>query len=163
MSEMNKRVEVSSEGMSKLEERLNYLKGARRADVAEKLNIARGYGDLSENAEYDAAKNEQAALEAEIMELEATIRNAVVVDNTDTSTDAVGIGCTVSVHYVEDGDDDTYTITSALESAPMQGRISVESPVGKALLGHAVGETVTVVLPDDSEFHITIQDISREG
>ena len=148
MSEMNKRVEVSSEGMSKLEERLNYLKGARRAD---------------ENAEYDAAKNEQAALDAEIMDLEATIRNAVVVDNTDTSTDAVGIGCTVSVHYVEDGDDDTYTITSALESAPMQGRISVESPVGKALLGHAVGETVTVVLPDDSEFHITIQDISREG
>ena len=162
MSEMEKRIEVSSDGMKKLEERLNYLKGARRADVAEKLNIARGYGDLSENAEYDAAKNEQATLEAEIVELEATIRNAIVVDNTDTSTDVVGIGCTVSVHYVEDGDDDKYTITSALESAPMQGRISVESPVGKALLGHAKGETVTVVLPDDTEFHITIQEISRE-
>ncbi len=163
MSELNKRTEVSKEGMQKLEEHLAYLKGARRADIAEKLNIARGYGDLSENAEYDAAKNEQAALEAEIVELENAIRNAVVVENTDTSTEFVGIGCTVAVHYVEDGDDDSYVITSALESDPLAGRISVESPVGKALLGHASGEVVTVVLPDDSEFHLEIRNISREG
>ena len=139
---------VSAEGMKKLEEKLNYLTSVRRAEVAEKLNIARGYGDLSENAEYDAAKNEQAALESEIADLEATVRTAVVINDENVSTDRVNVGTTVRVKYLDDNEEEEYAIVGALESDPMENRISNECPIGTALLGKHEGDIVSVDAPD---------------
>ncbi len=161
MSEFERR-EVTPEGKAKLEKRLAYLKGPRQAEIAEKLSIARGFGDLSENAEWDAAKNEQAALAVEISELESIIRNLVVVESSSEGSTSAGIGSVVEVEYVEENERATYTLTSALESDPMAGRISVECPVGRAIVGHEAGETVTVLLPDDDQFELKIISISRE-
>ena len=151
MSEMHehaKRRVVSAEGMKKLEEKLEYLTGTRRAEVAEKLNVARGYGDLSENAEYDAAKNEQATLESEIAELEATIRTAIVLSDENISTDRVNVGVHVRVRYLDDDSEEEYALVGALESDPMANRISNECPIGAALLGKQVGDLVAVEAPD---------------
>ena len=151
MSEMHehaKRRVVSAEGMKKLEEKLEYLTGTRRAEVAEKLNVARGYGDLSENAEYDAAKNEQATLESEIAELEATIRTAIVLSDENFSTDRVNVGVHVRVRYLDDDSEEEYALVGALESDPMANRISNECPIGAALLGKQVGDLVDVEAPD---------------
>lgn len=139
---------VSAEGMKKLEEKLQYLTTVRRAEVAEQISIARGFGDLSENAEYDEAKNEQSRLEAEIIELENAIRTAIVIDDNDVSTDSVNVGTIVKVLYVEDGDEEEYAIVGARESDPMNNRISNECPIGAALLGHKEGDTVHVDAPD---------------
>ena len=139
---------VSVEGMKKLEEKLQYLTTVRRAEVAEQISIARGFGDLSENAEYDEAKNEQSRLEAEIIELENAIRTAIVIDDTDVSTDAVNVGTIVKVFYVDDDEEEEYAIVGARESDPMNNRISNESPIGAALLGHKEGEEVEVEAPD---------------
>ena len=147
---------VSAEGMKKLEEKLQYLTTVRRAEVAEQISIARGFGDLSENAEYDEAKNEQSKLEAEIVELEAAIRTA----DDNISTDSVNVGTAVRVRYVEDGDEEEYTIVGARESDPMNNRISNECPVGSALLGHRTGEVVTVEAPD-GPMQLEILDIRR--
>ena len=135
---------VSAEGMRKLEEKLQYLTTTRRAEVAEQISIARGYGDLSENAEYDEAKNEQSRLEAEIAALENDIRTAIVIDDDNVSTDAVNIGTKVRVLFVEDGDEDEFTIVGAREADPMNNKISNESPIGAALLGSKVGDQVLV-------------------
>lgn len=162
MSEASNRRQVTSEGLKKLEEKLAYLTGTRRAEVAEKLNIARGYGDLSENAEFDAAKNEQALLEAEIMQLEATIRNVEVVDNVVTSNDVVSLGTRVRVHFCEDDEDETYVIVGALESDPRHNRISNECALGSAILGKGINETVTVEPPSGEVYHVTILDITMD-
>ncbi len=162
MSESQVRRQVSSEGMKKLEEKLAFLKGTRRAEVSEKLNIARGYGDLSENAEYDAAKNEQALLEAEIMQLEATINNAEIVDNLTVSNDQVSVGCTVKVLFVEDNEEETFVLVGALESDPLKNRISNESAVGAALLGAKPGDRVTVEPPSGEPYQLEVLEISHE-
>ena len=139
---------VSAEGMRKMEEKLQYLTTTRRAEVAEQISIARGFGDLSENAEYDEAKNEQSRLEAEIAALENDIRTAIVIDDENVSTDAVNVGTTVKVLFVADKDKDEFTIVGAREADPMNNRISNESPIGNALLGHKVGDTVMVEAPE---------------
>lgn len=163
MSEMhehkNKTV-VSVEGMKKLEEKLQYLTTVRRAEVAEQISVARGFGDLSENAEYDEAKNEQSRLEMEIAELEAVIRTAIVIDDENVSTDSVNVGTSVKVEYVDEGETEDYAIVGARESDPMNNRISNECPVGAALLGHKVGEIVTVESPD-GPIQLKILKISR--
>ncbi len=163
MSEMhehkNKTV-VSVEGMKKLEEKLQYLTTVRRAEVAEQISVARGFGDLSENAEYDEAKNEQSRLEMEIAELEAVIRTAIVIDDENVSTDSVNVGTSVKVEYVDEGETEDYAIVGARESDPMNNRISNECPVGAALLGHKVGEIVTVESPD-GPIQLKILEISR--
>ena len=145
--DMGNRTVVSAEGLRQMEEKLKYMTTVRRAEVAEHLNIARGFGDLSENAEYDEAKDEQAKLEADIIELEAALRNVIVIDG-EISTDAVNVGTTVRVLYLDDGEEEEFTIVGARESDPMNNRISNESPVGAALLGHKMGETVSVEAPD---------------
>ena len=151
MSEINEnanKIYVSTDGLKQMEEKLNYMITVRRAEVAEHLNIARGYGDLSENAEYDEAKDEQAKLEADIVELENALRNVVVIDDANVTNEFVNIGTTVRVLYLDEGDEDEYAIVGARESDPMNNRISNESPVGAALLGHKAGEVVTVEAPD---------------
>lgn len=152
---------VSAEGMRKLEEKLQYLTTVRRAEVAEAISVARGFGDLSENSEYDDAKNEQSRLEAEIVELENAIRIAIVIDDENVSTDSVNVGTTVKVLYVEEGDEEVYSIVGARESDPMSNRISNECPIGAALLGHKEGDTVYVDAPDGS-IVLKILEISRQ-
>ena len=135
---------VSVEGMKKLEEKLQYLTTVRRAEVAEQISVARGFGDLSENAEYDEAKKEQAKVEEEIVRLTNTIRTAVVVADSDISTEKVSVGTTVRVKDVDTGDEDEYAIVGANESDPYENKISNESPVGHALIGKRVGDVVDV-------------------
>lgn len=130
-----------------MEEKLQYLTTTRRAEVAEQISIARGFGDLSENAEYDEAKNEQSRLEAEIAALENDIRTAIVIDGV-VSTEAVNVGTTVRILFIDDNEEEEYTIVGAREADPMNNRISNESPIGRALLGKKVGDTASVEAPE---------------
>lgn len=150
-----KKVLLTYDGLKKLEEELEILKTVRRKDVAGKIKEARGQGDLSENAEYDAAKEEQAEIEARIVTLEKMLRNAEVIDEEEVSGDVVSLGATVEVEDVEFNEVMTYTIVGSAEADPMNGRISNESPVGMALLGQGQGHSVTIDTPDgEAEFKI---------
>ena len=143
-----KHVVVTREGLQRMKEELEYKETTEKMKVAEQLKVAISYGDLSENAEYDAAKNDQAVLEQRITELKAMIENAVVVDESKISTDVVGFGTRVTIVYEDEPDDEeTYTIVGTSESDPANGKLSNESPVGAALIGAHVGETVTAQTP----------------
>ena len=143
-----KHVVVTREGLQRMKEELEYKETTEKMKVAEQLKVAISYGDLSENAEYDAAKNDQAVLEQRITELKAMIENAVVVDESKISTDVVGFGTRVTIVYEDEPDDEeTYTIVGTSESDPANGKLSNESPVGEALIGAHVGETVTAQTP----------------
>ena len=141
---MTKAVLLTSEGLKALQDELENLKTVTRNEIAEKIKIARGFGDLSENSEYDEAKNEQAKIEARIVELEAMLKNAQVIDDMDIAEGTITIGCTVKLHDVEFDEDIVYTIVGSAESDPQEFKISDESPVGSALMGHVAGEEVTV-------------------
>ena len=143
-----KHVVVTREGLQRMKEELEYKETTEKMKVAEQLKVAISYGDLSENAEYDAAKNDQAVLEQRIAELKAMIENAVVVDESKNSTDTVGFGTRVTIVYEDDPDEEeTYTIVGTSESDPTNGKLSNESPVGAALVGAHVGETVVAQTP----------------
>lgn len=142
---------MTATGKAELEAELEQLKTEGRVDIAEKLKVARSYGDLSENSEYDEAKSEQAKIEARIQELEYQLKNAVIIDN--TASDKVSMGSKVTV--LRDGQKFVYEIVGFSQSNPSQGKISDESPVGKALIGAAVGEKVVVEAPiGNLEFEI---------
>lgn len=153
-----KRQIVTKDGLQKMIEELEYNKTTRRAQIAEQIKVAISFGDLSENAEYDAAKNDQATLEQRISDLENMIRNAVVVDDSNLSTDKVGFGNTVRVKDVEEGDEEEFTIVGGPEADPSNGRISNDSPVGSALLDARVGDLVTVQTPSGS-WQIRVEEI----
>jgi len=142
-----KKTVLTVEGLKKLEEELHELKVVRRKDVAGKIKEARGQGDLSENAEYDAAKEEQAEIESRITLIEKMLRNAEVIDEEDLDGDTVGIGSTVKVFDVEYDEEVEYTIVGSTEADPIGGRISNESPLGAALLSRKVGDNVIVDAP----------------
>lgn len=142
-----KRTVVTEEGMRKLQEQLDYLVGTRRNEIAHQIEVARGFGDLSENAEYDAAKGEQAKVEEEIARLTNVIRTAIVVSNSDISTDKVSIGTTVRVENVANGETMEFSIVGENEADPYTLKISTESPVGAGLLGATVGQTVVIDIP----------------
>ena len=144
---MAKEYKLSPERLKELQEELNYLKTVREKEVAELIKEARSYGDLSENSEYDEAKNEQGKLYSRISELEEIILHAVVIEEDDMPTDQVTIGSTVTVTAVKNGMSRTFKIVGSQESNPMQGDISEVSPFGKALMGAKVGQTVTVAAP----------------
>ncbi|MBQ9413742.1 MAG: transcription elongation factor GreA [Clostridia bacterium] len=143
---MAKETILSSEGLRKLEQELEELK-AKRTEIAEKIKIALSFGDLSENSEYDEAKNEQAITEARIKELEDLLKHVRVVDESQLSSDAVDVGLTVKVKNMDTGETVTYKITGSTEADPINGLISDESPVGKALMGQKVGTVVEVEIP----------------
>ncbi|MPN49820.1 Transcription elongation factor GreA [bioreactor metagenome] len=146
---------MTYEGLKKREEELEELKTVRRKDVAEKIKEARGQGDLSENAEYDSAKEEQAEIEARIVFLEKMLRNAEVIDEEEVSKDVISVGCTVRLFDVEFDEEVDYTIVGSAEADPMDGKISNESPVGMGLLGHKTGETVVITAPEgEIEFKV---------
>lgn len=137
---------LTEEGYQKLEEELKYLKGTKKMEVAERIKIAREFGDLSENSEYDEAKNEQAQLEAKIIEMENTLRNAKIVEK--ISTKIVGIGITVTLYDYEFDENIDYQIVPATEVDVLNNKISIESPVGKALFGKKKGDEIEVEIPD---------------
>lgn len=137
---------LTVEGKKQLEEKLEYFKTVRRPEVIKKIGLAREFGDLSENAEYDAAKEEQARVEAEIEEMESKIRNCIIIKKVDTSK--VNIGCYVTVYDKTFDETVKYKIVGSTESNPREGLISNESPVGMALLGKVVGDSVSVETPN---------------
>lgn len=139
---MENKIYLTAEGKKKLEEELLYLKSVKRPEIAKKIGVAREFGDLSENAEYDTAKNEQGMLESKITELETTILNAIILENKDIDISKVSLGCTVKVYDEEFDEEIEYKILGSNESDPKNGVISNESPVGKALLGKKVGDEV---------------------
>lgn len=142
-----KNVKMSAEGYAKLEKELEYFITVKRAEVAQKLKEARAFGDLSENAEYDEAKNEQGILEARISEMEATVANATVVDDANLSVDEVGVGSVVKVKDLELDFIQTLQIVGSTEADPDNSKVSDESPIGIALMKKRVGDTVEVVAP----------------
>jgi len=146
MAEEKKTI-LTREGYDKLVKELDYYISVRRNQVAEQIAIARGFGDLSENAEYDEAKNEQSRLEAKIAEMENTLHNCIVVEDDEVDTETVGVGNTVTVNNMTLKKEQTYTIVGANETDPRNFKISSDSPIGAALLGMKVGQTVTVEAP----------------
>ncbi len=145
---LSKEIVLTYEGLKKLEDELDRLKGVKRREVAEKIKQALSFGDLSENSEYDEAKNEQAQIESRIMKVEAMLKNAKVIDEEDVSTDMVGLGCKVKLLDMEYDEEVEYTLVGSTEADPGKAKISNESPVGMTLVGSKVGEIVEVQVPD---------------
>lgn len=145
---MQKQVILTDEGLRNYEEELELLKTVKRKEIAEKLKEARAQGDLSENAEYDAAKDEQGIIESRIQELEAMLKNVKVIDSSELTNEMVHIGSKIKVHDYDFDEDVEYQIVGASESDPFNGKLSDESPVGMALVGHAVGDVVEVETPN---------------
>ena len=149
--------EMTKKGYDEAVERLKYLQTTKRQEIVERIAEARSHGDLSENAEYDAARNEQTMNEIEINDLDYKIKNAVIIE-ASTDTSFVHIGSKVRVYDAELEEDEVYEITGTLESNAMENKISNESPVGAALLKHKVGDVVKVLAPD-GEYKLTIKEI----
>mgnify|MGYP005771997501 FL=1 len=156
---MAKQIILTDDGLKKYEQELEELKTVKRKEVADKIKVALSFGDLSENSEYDEAKNDQAKLEASIVELEAMLQNAKVINESDLSTDTVNVGSKVKVLDMEYDEEITYKIVGSAEADPKQGLISDESPLGRQLIGSKIGETVTIEAPA-GEMHFKIIDIS---
>jgi transcription elongation factor GreA len=142
-----KEVILTQEGLKKLEEELEHLKSVKRREVAERIKVAIGYGDISENSEYEDAKNEQAFIEGRVITLEKMLRNARIINNDDVNTDKVSVGAIVTLKDLEFGEIVEYNIVGSAESDPFQNKISNESPVGKAILGKTRGTKVDINVP----------------
>ncbi|MGI6176430.1 MAG: transcription elongation factor GreA [Christensenellales bacterium] len=155
-----KQVLLTREGVLDLEGKLEYLKTVRRSEVAEQIKQARAFGDISENAEYDEAKNEQARIEGEIASIEGMLRNAVIIDDENIDLRAVNVGARVKVYDEEFEEEAEYTLVGSTEADPSKNRISNESPVGIALLGKSVGAKVEVSTPDGA-YTLKILEISK--
>ena len=139
---------MTYEGVKKLEEELEYLKTVKRKEITEKIKVALGYGDLSENSEYDEAKNDKAFTEGRILQLENMLKNAIVVDESELPNDVVSVGTIVKVKDYDFDEEVEYSIVGSAEADPMNFKISNESPVGSALVGKKVGDIVEVAVPD---------------
>lgn len=144
----SKKFIMTYEGVKKLEEELEYLKTVKRKEITEKIKVALGYGDLSENSEYDEAKNDQAFTEGRIIQLENMLKNAVVVDENEIPKDVVSVGSIVKVKDYEFDEEVEYIMVGSAEADPMNFKISNESPVGKSLIGKKVGDVVEVSTPN---------------
>ena len=147
---------LTKEGKRQLEQELHHLINEVRPEVIEELKAARAQGDLSENADYDAARNEQAVLEGRIKKIEQMLENYEIIE--ETSKDKVGLGSTVSIRYIDDDEDDEYMIVGSQEADPFASKISNESPIAKALMNHKVGEKVTVESPNGN-YQVEITEI----
>lgn len=158
MSEEKKHY-MTKEGKRKIEEELEYLKTERRRQVVERIKLARSYGDLSENSEYDSAKEEQAFVEGRIMQLEKMLRNAEIIDEDTGDNDVVTVGKKVTFIELPDGEEEEYTIVGSAESDPAEGKISNDSPLAKSILGKKLNDIVVVNTPA-GEMEIKITKIS---
>ncbi len=158
---MAKEFKITSLRLADLEKELNYLKTTREREIAAMIAEARSYGDLSENSEYDAAKNEQAKLYGRIAEIEDILSHAVIIEDENEATGRVGLGCTVTVEN-EQGQQISYKITGSQEANPMEFKLSDDSPFGRAIVGKAAGDTFTVNAPSGS-YSMKVISVSREG
>lgn len=149
---------MTLEGKQKLEQELEDLKMKRRPEVIKRIKIARSYGDLSENSEYESAKDEQAFVEGRISQIENMLQYAVIIDNDDVAADEVSMGRSVTFKELPDEEPETYTIVGESESDPLSGKISNESPMAKGLLGHKVGEKVDIDIPN-GVMHVEIIEV----
>ena len=157
---MAKIITVTKEGLKSLQDELNERKGVKRAEIKEAIKIARGFGDLSENSEYDEAREAQAKNEHRILELEEMLKHVVVIDEDTASSNKVTLGKTVTVKNVATDKETVYNIVGPTETDPFAHRISDLSPIGMALMGHTVGETVTAATPKGA-IELTILDITK--
>ncbi len=155
-----KTVYLTYEGLKERERELEYLKTEKRKEISEKIKVALGFGDLSENAEYDEAKNEQAEVELKIVKLEKMLKNAKIIDEDEISTDVVSMGIKVKILDIDMEEEEIYYLVGSEEADPMNNKISDESPIGKAMIGAKVGDIVTVEAPNGS-FEIKILEISK--
>ena len=159
---MAKEFKITALRLAELEKELNYLKTTREREIAAMIAEARSYGDLSENSEYDAAKNEQAKLYGRIAEIEDILAHAVIIEDENEASGKVGLGCTVTVKDLTTGEVSEYRITGSQEANPMENQLSDESPFGRAIVGKAEGERFTVNAPNGS-YTMEVVAISREG
>ncbi len=159
---MAKEFKITSTRLEDLTKELNYLKTTREREIAAMIAEARSYGDLSENSEYDAAKNEQAKLYGRIAEIEDILSHAVIIEDENEASGRVGLGCDVTVENVATGVQSVYRITGSQEANPMEGKLSDDSPFGRAVVGKAAGETFTVNAPNGS-YQMKVVSVSREG
>ena len=159
---MAKEYKITSLRLADLEKELNYLKTTREREIAAMIAEARSYGDLSENSEYDAAKNEQAKLYGRIAEIEDILSHAVIIEDENELTGAVGLGCTVTVEDLTTGEQTTYKITGSQEANPMEYKLSDDSPFGRAIVGKKSGDIFTVIAPSGS-YSMKVLDVTREG
>lgn len=141
---------MTQQGKKKLEEELHFLKTERRQEVVERIKIARDFGDLSENSEYDSAKEEQAFVETRIAQVEKMIRNSVIIESDQENPDVVSLGKSVTFMELPDGEEETYTIVGSAEADPFEGKISNDSPMAKSLIGRKKGDEVSVPTPGGS-------------
>ena len=159
---MAKEYKITALRLSELEKELNYLKTTREREIAAMIAEARSYGDLSENSEYDAAKNEQAKLYGRIAEIEDVLSHAVIIEDENEATGRVGLGCRVLVEDVKTGEQTEYRITGSQEANPMEYKLSDDSPFGRAVVGKAEGESFMVIAPSGS-YEMKVIAITREG
>ena len=159
---MAQEIKMSAAGLKAMQEELEYLKTVRRKELAEEIKEARSHGDLSENSEYDEAKNTQGLVENRITELEQMIKNAVVIDESELSVDSVSVGTHVRIQ-LEDDEPEEYDLVGRTEADPLKGKISDESPVGHALLGKAVVEEAEVLLPNGQTVVYKVLAITHAG
>lgn len=148
---VDREIMLTPEGLQRLKEEIEYLSSVKRDEVAERIRAARDFGDISENSEYEDAKNEQAMLEARIYALEERLRSAIVIDSETISTEKVGVGTKVTLQDLQAGDVIQYVIVGSAEADPSALKLSNESPVGRAILGHKPGDKVTVTVPRGSK------------
>ena len=158
---MAKEYKITRRRLQELEEELNYLKTTREREIADMIAEARSYGDLSENSEYDAAKNEQAKLYGRIAEIQDVLSYAVIIEDENEATGRVGLGCTVTVEDAN-GNQISYRITGSQEANPMEGKLSDDSPFGRAAVGKSVGESFTYNAPNGS-YTMKVIAVTREG
>ncbi|MBE6947161.1 MAG: transcription elongation factor GreA [Ruminococcaceae bacterium] len=159
---MAKEYKITSLRLQDLEKELNYLKTTREREIAAMIAEARSYGDLSENSEYDAAKNEQAKLYGRIAEIEDVLSHAVIIEDENELNGRVGLGCTIVVEDLKTKKRTTYSITGSQEANPMEFKLSDDSPFGRAVVGKSAGDTFTVNAPSGS-YDMKVIDVSREG
>ena len=158
---MAKEVKITSRYLQELEKELNYLQTTREREVAAMIAEARSYGDLSENSEYDAAKNEQAKLQGRIAEIKDLLSRAIIIEDENGACGRASLGCTVLVEDVTTGEQSKYRITGAQEANPMENRVSEQSPFGRAIVGKGPGETFTVTTPFMS-YEMRVVSVIRE-
>ena len=159
---MAKEFKITSLRLKDLEKELNYLKTTREREIAAMIAEARSYGDLSENSEYDAAKNEQAKLYGRIAEIEDILSHAVIIEDENEANGLVGLGCKVTVEDLTTGEQTEYKITGSQEANPMEYKLSDDSPFGRAVVGKSVGDTFTVNAPSGS-YSMKVINVTREG
>ncbi|MBR6781850.1 MAG: transcription elongation factor GreA [Clostridia bacterium] len=150
----------TKQGYQDLLDELKYLKLTRREEIKEQIAVARGFGDLSENAEYDEARNEQAKVEARIQELEALIENAEIIDETNMDVRSISLGSVVKLYDEDFQEEITYNIVGSNQADPLENKISDQSPIGRALMGKKAGDSVTVIAPA-GELHFNVLEVSR--